>query len=80
MGAAPPPWALRRELRPATSTTGEMFGGTELQILISAGDLCACALVFLLPMWKSSTGTGLYTEKCYFEPVKDDRNTAEKSA
>lgn len=23
----------------------------------------------LLPMWKSSAGTSLYTEKCYFEPV-----------
>lgn len=32
------------------TTAGEMFGGTELQILISAGDLCACALVFPLPM------------------------------
>lgn len=31
-----------------------------------------CVLVlrfFLLSMWKSSTGTSLYTEKCYFEPV-----------
>lgn len=36
--------------------------------------------VCLLLMQKSSMGTGLYTEKCYFEPLMGDREITEQSA